>query len=146
MIYFLRRPSDGYIKIGFTDAYTTRLNALRKQHGDLELLGALPGDLVREKELHIQFAGLRINRTEWFKPESLLTEYIREHTREQPINDTVRIRLGTPAVRTLKKMAIDAGYDSFSEYLRSIIGQHTGVNTTEGISTWGGAGRKDKSE
>ena len=56
----------------------------------------------------------------------------------------VRIRLGLEATKTLKKRAIDAGYDSFSEYLRDIIGKATGVDVTEGISTWGGAGRKEK--
>lgn len=56
----------------------------------------------------------------------------------------VKIRIGLPANKTLRKRAIDEGYDSFSEYLRDIIGKATGVDVTEGVSTWGGAGRKEK--
>lgn len=56
----------------------------------------------------------------------------------------VRIRIGLPAVKTLKKRAIDEGYDSFSEYLRDLISKTTGVDATEGVSTWGGKGRKEK--
>jgi|GEM_PF-4235511 len=41
MIYFLRNPSAGYVKIGTTKNYHARLSTLIAEHGDLELLGLM---------------------------------------------------------------------------------------------------------
>lgn len=56
----------------------------------------------------------------------------------------VHIRMTPEAVIELKKRALDAGKENFSDYLREIIEQATGVDTGSGVSRWGG--RRDRGE
>lgn len=139
MIYFLRSEMTGNIKIGYTDMYSIRLNDLRKQHGALELLGVLDGDMMRERELHEQFAHLRIDRTEWFRPETVLSEYIGENAGALPTDKTVYVRVPMPQSirKRLRLIALEQGV-SLNEIVRMVM--------QTGLDTWGGAGRKEKSE
>lgn len=75
VIYYLRRTSDGLIKIGTSRRFAARLNALRGEHGQLQLLLAHAGSYEREDELHGQFAALRVEG-EWFRPEDVLLRWI----------------------------------------------------------------------
>jgi hypothetical protein len=75
IVYFLQRE-DGCIKIGTTRDYKTRLSNLIRQYGDLVLLGMISGSFGIEEQLHQQFAGCRIDRTEFFHPASELMEFI----------------------------------------------------------------------
>jgi hypothetical protein len=84
MIYFLRHPEKGYIKIGKTINYATRLSQLIALYGDLELLGLMAGYTKQEKALHRQFMHLHVTRTglgtEWFRPEKDLMIYIKKNS------------------------------------------------------------------
>ena len=54
IVYYLRRESDGLIKIGFSTNYPSRLNTLRAEHGPLRLLLATAGGRVaRDRPLHL---------------------------------------------------------------------------------------------
>lgn len=50
----------------------------------------------------------------------------------------IHIRMSQNAVIELKKRALDAGFENFSDYMRDIIGKATGVDTDSGVSQWGG--------
>jgi Meiotically Up-regulated Gene 113 (MUG113) protein len=77
-VYFIRRPSDGRIKIGYTNNVRNRLNDLRGQHGErLEILAREPGGKSRESVLHNQFSEHR-RRGEWFDAAPELLAYVDE--------------------------------------------------------------------
>lgn len=67
IIYAARRDSDGLIKIGTTASYRQRMNALRREHGQLSLFLAIPGSYPEETALHGRFADLWVEG-EWFRP------------------------------------------------------------------------------
>jgi len=80
MIYFLRSPETGLIKIGTTRDYHTRLSHLIMEYGDLELLGLMDGSYEEETALHHQFAEVRQGRSEWFEKCPELMAYIADGT------------------------------------------------------------------
>jgi hypothetical protein len=76
MIYFIRRPDDGWIKIGVTVRLSERLKQLCAEFGgELEVLAVVDGSRARERELHRQFSHLRAVG-EWFEPGDDLTGFI----------------------------------------------------------------------
>lgn len=85
MIYFLRNPRSGLVKIGCTINYHMRLSQLIAQHGDLELIGLMQGDLRTEKWLHRQFGDIHVytpgQGNEWFKDTDVLRQFVRRHAR-----------------------------------------------------------------
>lgn len=96
VVYYLRRPSDGAIKIGTTKGFAKRYRDLVKDHGELELLLTHCGDYPREREMHRKFDALLIGN-EWFRPGPELMEWI-VHVRRKPVNNRTRlpetVRLG----------------------------------------------------
>lgn len=122
MIYFLQRESDGYIKIGHTGMHGVRFKDLSRQHGELKLLGIEDGAYKREKELHTLFAEFRLNKTEWFRDEPSLAEYIRNHTRHLETNRAayVSIRVTRIARSDLYKLARDLDV-SLNELLVDVV-------------------------
>jgi hypothetical protein len=90
VIYFLRHTKTGLIKIGTTNNLDTRMYFLRKQYGELELLGLIAGYENEENELHTQFRELNVRRAltgrEWFKPAKELIAYIEKYaSMERPL-------------------------------------------------------------
>lgn len=73
MIYFVQAGQRGPVKIGYVESPNMMDQRLRfLQTGNPEplyVVTSLPGDLVRERELHAQFAEGRI-RGEWFRWET----------------------------------------------------------------------------
>lgn len=68
VVYFMRAPSNGRLKIGYTADLTTRATLLRSATGEaLELIGAIPGDRDVEAGFHAEFSDHRIVG-EWFHP------------------------------------------------------------------------------
>lgn len=68
LVYFIRRASDGVIKIGVSRDVTKRLGGLQTSTPDeLSLVGTIPGDERVEAEWHARFAAAHI-RGEWFRP------------------------------------------------------------------------------
>jgi transcriptional regulator with XRE-family HTH domain len=77
-LYFVRRESDGAIKIGLSRNPKARLGNLRVATPDrLSLLGTVDGDYARERELHKRFADSRI-AGEWFEPTDELLALIND--------------------------------------------------------------------
>lgn len=77
VVYFIRNPDSGLIKIGTTAYLSRRLSCLRSHSGaELELLGSLPGNRYVEAGLHSRWAGLRV-RGEWFRPDPEILEWIK---------------------------------------------------------------------
>lgn len=66
-LYFIQDVGSGAIKIGISSSPRARLSQLQASRpGTLRLLAAIPGDRTAERELHAEFAHLRI-RGEWFR-------------------------------------------------------------------------------
>lgn len=81
MIYFLKHPETGLIKIGTTEDYHLRLYQLEREYGKLELLGLMDGGNETESELHERFRYLKPKdhhpAREWFRMDNALLEYMR---------------------------------------------------------------------
>lgn len=78
-IYFVR--AGDRLKIGFTRNVKRRLSQLQTFFPEpLELLGAIPGSLLMEQEVHRHFGHLNITR-EWFNVEPELLVYIEKMSR-----------------------------------------------------------------
>ena len=73
VVYFARR--ERLIKIGTTTTLAARMTSLHA-----EALATVPGDTVRERQLHRRFEHLRASSRspEWFHPEPDLIAYINE--------------------------------------------------------------------
>jgi T5orf172 domain len=76
VVYYVRRQ-DGLIKIGTSSRLRARLSALRKEHGELELLLTHAGAHDKEHELHRRFAKLRVEG-EWFRNTKRLALWIQK--------------------------------------------------------------------
>ena len=76
-VYFIQAKSSGRIKIGYTEWNpTARLGALQTGSADeLVLLGAIPGTMKTEREIHRRFASALISG-EWFNPTEELVQFI----------------------------------------------------------------------
>lgn len=68
IVYYLRRHSDGMIKIGFSTNYPLRFKNLSGEHGQLSLLLAHAGGRKEEVQAHHAWASVRV-KGEWFRPE-----------------------------------------------------------------------------
>ena len=101
IVYYLRRESDGLIKIGFSTNYPSRLNTLRAEHGPLRLLLATAGGRKEEDKAHLEFAALQVTG-EWFRPERPLLLWIMR------AREAARYRTGTrlPEQAPLKEVRI----------------------------------------
>ena len=76
MVYFILDRERQAVKIGVSDDPKKRLAGLQTSHvGELELLATTPGEFERERELHEQFAPLRI-RGEWFRATESLMGFV----------------------------------------------------------------------
>jgi len=78
VVYFIRRISDGMVKIGTTGSFRSRMNAIKAEHGALQVLFTRSGSRKLESEMHAKFAEYRIARTEWFAPVRPLLWWIYE--------------------------------------------------------------------
>ena len=68
MIYFIQAEDTprGPVKIGFTEDIVQRLRLLQAGNpSTLHAIATMPGDLIRERELHKRFDAGRV-RGEWF--------------------------------------------------------------------------------
>lgn len=82
-LYFIRRESDGAIKIGITTDLRRRLADLRRQHGALVPLGTVVGAATREKLAHLLFADSRLDG-EFFQPTVTLQAFIDQYASPPP--------------------------------------------------------------
>lgn len=77
LVYFIRNGNR--IKIGTSTELKRRIRTLALRAENVALL--LDGDRRIERQLHNQFADLRIGDTEWFAYEAPLTDYIADQNR-----------------------------------------------------------------
>jgi hypothetical protein len=77
LVYFIRNGNR--IKIGTSTELKRRIRTLALRAENVALL--LQGDRRLERQLHNQFADLRIGNTEWFAYEAPLTDYVADQNR-----------------------------------------------------------------
>lgn len=77
VVYYIRRTSDGAIKIGTTTKFAVRMTHLRTAHGELQVLLTHGGTRAEERSMHLIFRRYRIGRTEWFAPTKDLLRWIK---------------------------------------------------------------------
>ena len=77
VIYFLQPIDGGPVKIGHTADVAARLHQLELHYGrPMALLATMEGGRNEEQALHERFAHLRLGRTEQFRPDRELMEFI----------------------------------------------------------------------
>lgn len=109
VVYFIRRVSDGAVKIGTTRHFESRMATHRRDHGAIELLLTLAGDHKLEHEMHGRFDLYRQPRSEWFAPANQLLHWVwRQRSsrtyRDSQIGDMIDIK-------ALRKLADAAPLD-----------------------------------
>lgn len=106
LVYYIRRVSDGRVKIGTTGSIGNRLSTLRGQHGALQVLLTHSGGRDEEARLHGVFDAWRLGRTEWFNLGRPLAQHILRLRRAQEIRTTqLRGTLGIGELREICKGA-----------------------------------------
>jgi hypothetical protein len=91
MIYFIQAELIGRIKIGFTRKPDLGPRLCELQTASpvkLQILAAIPGDKLTEKELHERFHHCRV-QGEWFDPSPELVRFIAEQRAQHPIRPPV---------------------------------------------------------
>jgi len=76
IVYYIRRTSDGAVKIGTTTRLATRMTQLRAEHGEITILLTHSGAAEKERSMHLKFRQYRIGRSEWFAPARELLRWI----------------------------------------------------------------------
>ena len=67
MIYFVREPREGLVKIGYSANPWRRIEALQiGNHAQLIIEAVVDGEMADEAKLHTRFAAQRV-RGEWFR-------------------------------------------------------------------------------
>ncbi len=84
-VYFAQCLTTMLIKVGFSTNVPKRMRQLMGVgQGPLRLLATIDGNVFRERDVHDEFASLRMGGwhfggREWFRPEPSLILYILEH-------------------------------------------------------------------
>jgi hypothetical protein len=105
VIYYIRRASDGLIKIGTTGSLSKRLATHRREHGEIQLLLTHSGGRGREAGLHAEFRDWQY-RGEWFHPGWPLMQHIDYLRRSLGIRSTQAP--GTLSVAEVRKLRTGA--------------------------------------
>jgi hypothetical protein len=77
VVYYLRRTSDGMIKIGTSGKFRPRLGAHLRAHGELQLLLTHAGSFSEETKARDRFRLYQVGRSEWFYPARPVLDWIR---------------------------------------------------------------------
>lgn len=79
VVYFLRRPSNGLIKIGRSAHFRSRYSTLCREYGEpLEILGIVDEDTFAEADLHRLFKDMRCDG-EWFVQTKGIRDFIKRY-------------------------------------------------------------------
>jgi Meiotically up-regulated gene 113 len=116
VVYFIRRLSDGIVKIGTSRSFKDRLNALRAEHGEWQVLLTVSGGHALETEMHRKFDMYRRPRTELFVPANPLLAFIyqqRMHPtyRDSQVDEAI-------SVKEIRKLADAAPADEELQWKR----------------------------
>lgn len=99
-VYFVRRESDGLIKIGTSRTLAARMVSLKREHGPLHMLATTGGAHKEETALHRQFGELRAEG-EWFRPGLPLLEHVYALMKERPLEPAP----GLPPIAELRELS-----------------------------------------
>lgn len=81
MIYFMRPADRELIKIGYTKDVLRRKRQLSKHWGcPYRLVKVIPGGRKTEREIHELLSHLRVGKTEFFRSDDSLTEFLIDST------------------------------------------------------------------
>jgi hypothetical protein len=125
VIYFMQPTDGGPVKIGTTDDLVRRHKQLEaKYECPLEVLATIRGGRAQEAEIHARFAHLRLPRTELFRPEPELMEFISRpilvganvEMVEAKGRDDMAVKIARAIVGKARAIALDRGI-SIAEYL-----------------------------
>ncbi|SRR6266571_2337937 len=78
VVYYIRRTSDGMIKIGTITVFRRRMATHRREHGEIQILLTHGGAAKDEHAIHQKFDVYRIGGwgSEWFRPARPLLNWI----------------------------------------------------------------------
>jgi sRNA-binding protein len=116
-VYFVQAGPGGPIKIGIADDLAARVAGLQTANAaKLSLLTWCHGGLPRERELHRQFAALRLHG-EWFQPgdelRALIARIQQEH--DAPARQAARRRDAAERLRAEGPAAAQALLDALDD-------------------------------
>lgn len=78
MIYFMQSESGGPVKIGYSCDVERRRHEHESHYGrTMVVLCTMDGGKAKERAIHRKFKHLRLGRTEQFRPEPELLEFVR---------------------------------------------------------------------
>lgn len=125
MVYFLRSPRTGLIKIGRTSFFRSRYARLCRDYDEtLEVMGVVSEDDWEERALHRVFRSIRVVN-EWFEDSPGLRRFIAEHATldhhgiDSPRNETLA-PIDRDIARKAKRIAAERGI-KLNEYLDSLL-------------------------
>lgn len=99
-LYCVQR-ANGDIKIGYSFRLPHRFSGLKKRHGELAILGVMPGDESDEAAIHEMFDQFCVrvrnprngglHRSDWFSPAPEILKWISENTEAyEPYEEQMR--------------------------------------------------------
>lgn len=124
ILYFIRNPSTGFVKIGITDNLKQRIEHLQLASGiELETLAYVPGAAAHERDVHLVFRHSR-GIGEWFSVTtelSALIEIAKKAQDIEPIRKWVYRNLGR-TVEARQRSHSRAATERFIEKIKGMKG------------------------
>lgn len=110
IVYYLRRESDGMIKIGSTRRARSRFSELKTSYGPLRLLATHGGELREERDAQYRYDEFLAEGKEWFRPAPrLLRHILRVRTRHE-VHAGTRLPVAEIAeIRAMIRVAVRSG-------------------------------------
>lgn len=121
MIYFVQRKG-GLVKIGRTRDFQTRIVALTRQYGELNVLCTHAGDAKVERCFHKRYKEYHIQQ-EWFALPPPEIEYIKNHIDEVYVEfeQAMKVQVSKRAREYREKTGITAEQKDQQQILRRMI-------------------------
>ncbi|MGW3735174.1 GIY-YIG nuclease family protein [Streptomyces sp. NPDC005148] len=114
-VYFIEHGNR--VKIGYTTNLRKRLSDLSLRVSNVRIV--LQGGFALERALHVHFAALRVEDTEWFRNAPAIREYVTDRLRPTP---TGRLALAAgPGASELVTAVVEAVGDDNGVHLRSLL-------------------------
>jgi hypothetical protein len=105
MVYFLKNPKSGLIKIGWSSFVPTRVLHLKSMYGHhLILLKCIEGDRKTERRLHKRFRKSRVF-SEWFKESRRLSHFIKTSKRAHQYYEAYYLPMPSELADFLRELA-----------------------------------------
>lgn len=102
VIYFIQR-SNGDVKIGTTKNIRSRISGLKREHGNLTLLGIIKGSVIREKILHWCLSDAHVEK-EWFTLTPEIQGVINDYASMPPEPEKITAPPGMLSIEQVEKI------------------------------------------